>query len=137
MARGGSWKEKTNARPFWQNREVDLPFWYAVTGTLGGEDGSGLVAITSGHDHGNDWCERDEKNVGPYSYCFARHTGYGGYGNWARGSRVFEVVLKERCEDQLDSVKTWIRLEDHSTANTTILVDHSKTTLVNTGQPPF
>lgn len=58
--------------PFWQNVDVDLPFWYAVTGTIGGKDGSGLISITSGHDHGNDWCERDEKEVGPYTFCFAR-----------------------------------------------------------------
>lgn len=69
-------------------------------------------------------------------YSDSRHTGYGGYGDWTRGSRVFEVVLDQKSDTSLNTVKSWIRLEDHTTANTTILVDQGKTTVVNTGKPP-
>lgn len=57
----------------------------------------------AGHDHGNDWC-CEEDGV---SFCFARHTGYGGYGDWDRGARMIEV-------DEEGRVKTWVRLEDGS-----------------------
>lgn len=59
-------------------------------------------AVFVGHDHGNDWCC-------PYKklwLCYARHTGYGGYGNWARGARILEIA------DQPFTLKSWIRMED-------------------------
>ncbi|XP_031473567.1 probable inactive purple acid phosphatase 16 [Nymphaea colorata] len=59
-------------------------------------------AVFVGHNHGLDWCC-------PYKslwLCFARHTGYGGYGNWARGARILELR-----EDPF-SLKSWIRMED-------------------------
>ena len=40
-----------------------------------------------GHDHGNDWCCVQRGRT----LCFGRHTGYGGYGSWARGSRVVRL----------------------------------------------
>lgn len=43
--------------------------------------------------------------------CFNRHTGYGGYSDWARGAR--QIVIEEAKLDQ-NEVQTWIRLEDGS-----------------------
>lgn len=40
--------------------------------------------------------------------CFGRHSGYGGYGDWTRGSR--QILLKE--EALRKEIDTWIRLED-------------------------
>lgn len=40
--------------------------------------------------------------------CFSRHTGYGGYGNWTRGSR--QVLLN--LESLGSSIETWNRLAD-------------------------
>lgn len=60
-----------NGAAFWGRNTPDKAFWNAVTGTLGGGDGSGLIAVTSGHDHGNDWCGRDD-SVGPFTFCFGR-----------------------------------------------------------------
>lgn len=40
--------------------------------------------------------------------CYGRHTGYGGYGNLARGGR--QIVLRK--ESLTKEVVTWIRLED-------------------------
>jgi Calcineurin-like phosphoesterase len=87
----------------------------------------GLRATFSGHDHGNDWCFRWTGNVPVVSgtlsashkqviegkgsfHCFGRHSGYGGYGNWARGSR--QILLDEELLGR--EVETWIRLEDGS-----------------------
>ncbi|XVE95873.1 hypothetical protein REPUB_Repub02eG0171900 [Reevesia pubescens] len=63
-----------------------------------------IKAVFVGHNHGLDWCC-------PYKkvwLCFARHTGYGGYGNWARGSRILEI------NEEPFSIKSWIRMEDGS-----------------------
>ncbi|KAK9291152.1 hypothetical protein L1049_009340 [Liquidambar formosana] len=61
-----------------------------------------VKAIFVGHNHGLDWCC-------PYKklwLCFARHTGYGGYGDWPRGARIIEIT------EQPFSLKSWIRMED-------------------------
>lgn len=55
-----------------------------------------------GHDHGNDWCCPHKKMW----LCYGRHTGYGGYGDWARGARIIEIM------DQPFALKSWIRMED-------------------------
>ena len=43
--------------------------------------------------------------------CFNRHTGYGGYSDWARGGRQIVVEESKLGEKVLE---TWIRLEDGS-----------------------
>lgn len=61
-----------------------------------------LQAVFAGHNHGLDWCC-------PYQrlwLCYARHSGYGGYGDWARGARILEITEKPF------SLKSWIRMED-------------------------
>ncbi|XP_006297876.2 probable inactive purple acid phosphatase 16 [Capsella rubella] len=77
------------------------------------ENRSSVKAIFVGHNHGLDWCC-------PYKdklwLCFARHTGYGGYGNWPRGSRILEIT------EMPFRIKSWIRMEDgsvHSAVNLT------------------
>ncbi|GAB7337708.1 hypothetical protein MBLNU457_g2992t1 [Dothideomycetes sp. NU457] len=82
----------------------------------------GLRAVFSGHDHGDSWCMPWTANLtaslpnvtdsmrgkdGP-KLCFGQHSGYGGYGNWIRGSR--QVRIREGEE----GVETWIRYEDGS-----------------------
>ncbi|GLT88161.1 hypothetical protein SLE2022_061970 [Rubroshorea leprosula] len=61
-----------------------------------------VKAVFVGHNHGLDWC----CPYGKLWLCFARHTGYGGYGNWERGARILEIT-KEPF-----SIKSWIRMED-------------------------
>ncbi|KAJ6794236.1 putative inactive purple acid phosphatase 16 [Iris pallida] len=61
-----------------------------------------IKAVFVGHNHGLDWCC-------PYQslwLCFARHTGYGGYGDWPRGARILEMTQHPF------SLKSWIRMED-------------------------
>ncbi|XP_074557834.1 putative inactive purple acid phosphatase 16 isoform X1 [Curcuma longa] len=61
-----------------------------------------VKAVFAGHNHGLDWC-CPHKSLW---LCFARHTGYGGYGNWSRGSRIISIV------EQPFSITSWIRMED-------------------------
>ncbi|KAF2761960.1 Metallo-dependent phosphatase [Pseudovirgaria hyperparasitica] len=75
----------------------------------------GLMALFSGHDHGDDWCFKwnsqlpDMKITGSgVKLCFGRHTGYGGYGQWTRGSR--QIVANLQTIQDLE-VETWNRLE--------------------------
>jgi Calcineurin-like phosphoesterase len=70
----------------------------------------GMLAVFSGHDHGNDFCNPSRTSQTPF-FCFGRHTGYGGYGHWMRGSR--QVVVNRRTLSNAEpDIETWIRLED-------------------------
>ncbi|KAI8630246.1 Metallo-dependent phosphatase [Xylariaceae sp. FL1651] len=88
----------------------DTAFMQAVSHT------PGLMALFSGHDHGDTWCYKWDKllpgmTVTPannISICFGQHTGYGGYGNWERGSR--QVMVSKQGLANLEA-DTWIRLE--------------------------
>ncbi|KAF4373650.1 hypothetical protein F8388_025344 [Cannabis sativa] len=61
-----------------------------------------VKAVFVGHNHGLDWCCPHNQ----LWLCFARHTGYGGYGSWARGSRIVEITQHPF------SIRSWIRMED-------------------------
>lgn len=87
----------------------DVPFMEAISSTLG------LMAVFSGHDHGITWCYKWDTMIqsmtvagNGVNLCFGQHTGYGGYGTWARGSR--QVLVTEAMLQNLE-VETWIRLE--------------------------
>ncbi|KAI1376565.1 Metallo-dependent phosphatase [Hypoxylon crocopeplum] len=91
----------------------DTPFMQAVSAV------PGLMAIFSGHDHGNSWCYKWDKplpnmTVAPrndVNLCFSQHSGYGGYGNWERGARQ---VLATKSKLKNLEVDTWIRLESRN-----------------------
>jgi hypothetical protein len=59
-----------------------------------------------GHNHGNDYCcpynntsgDKSSNNTDLY-FCFGRHSGYGGYGNWQRGVRMYELLLTDDDDD--------------------------------------
>lgn len=94
----------------------------------GGQDGPfmqaiatapGLMALFSGHDHGDSWCYKWDSLLPGMTVqgrglnvCFGQHTGYGGYGNWVRGSRQ---ILVTRSKLAAHTVDTWIRLETGDT----------------------
>lgn len=87
----------------------DVPFMKAVVST------PGLMAVFSGHDHGDTWCYKWNNRLpgmtvagNGLNLCFGQHSGYGGYGNWTRGSR--QVLVTEKMLQKL-TVDTWIRLE--------------------------
>ncbi|KAI8017583.1 putative inactive purple acid phosphatase 16 [Camellia lanceoleosa] len=68
-------------------------------------------AVFAGHNHGLDWCCPYKK----LRLCYARHIGYGGYGNWPRGARILEIT------SQPFSLKSWIRMEDGNSHSEVIL----------------
>lgn len=85
-------------------------------------DQAGLVALFSGHDHGDTWCYRWGDQLPSMDFagnglhlCFGQHSGYGGYGTWIRGSRqvrVDEASLRAAAAQFVrPAVDTWIRLE--------------------------
>ncbi|KAH8423407.1 metallophosphoesterase family protein [Aspergillus melleus] len=91
------------------SQEWDLPFMRALSNT------EGLLATFSGHDHDNDWCFKWTDTISDttlpgngLNLCYGRHTGYGSYGNLARGGR--HIYLKK--DSLQDEVITWIRLEN-------------------------
>ncbi|CAI8602101.1 unnamed protein product [Vicia faba] len=70
-----------------------------------------VKAIFVGHNHGLDWCC-------PYKklwLCYARHTGYGGYGDWPRGARILEITHNPF------SLRSWIRMEDGNVHSEVVL----------------
>ncbi|KAI0196654.1 Metallo-dependent phosphatase-like protein [Xylaria flabelliformis] len=88
----------------------DTEFMQAVSHT------EGMMALFSGHDHGDTWCykwdrllpDMDVTPTNNITLCFGQHTGYGGYGNWERGSRQVRVSREGLTKFEAD---TWIRLE--------------------------
>lgn len=89
--------------------DQDAPFMQALLAT------KNLTAVFSGHQHGDDWCFKWSKQLSGMKLtgngidlCFGRRSGYGGYGDWKRGSRQVLLIL-----DSLgSSIETWTRLED-------------------------
>ncbi|KAK0650993.1 hypothetical protein QBC41DRAFT_388495, partial [Cercophora samala] len=69
----------------------------------------GLLGLFVGHDHGDTWCSDYEKGERRMYLCFGQHTGYGGYGNWIRGSRQVRVSIEGL---RLREMETWVRLEN-------------------------
>ena len=90
----------------------DAPFMAALADT------PGLLAVFSGHDHGETWCARwggggsgndtAPTKKGGVVLCFGQHSGYGGYGSWIRGGRQVGVSVEGLREGE---VETWVRLE--------------------------
>ena len=103
----------------------DEPFMRAIAAA---GNGTGVVALFVGHDHGDTWCHTwaagrtlpgvDIPGTGVH-ICFGQHTGYGGYGTWTRGGRqvrIMEASLRQVAvatspADRRPAIDTWIRLE--------------------------
>ncbi|KAJ6006815.1 hypothetical protein N7451_004759 [Penicillium sp. IBT 35674x] len=87
----------------------DVPFMKALVDT------PGVLAVFSGHDHGDTWCYKWDSLISGMTVkgngvnlCFGQHSGYGGYGSWIRGSRQILVSEEKLKKSVIDS---WIRLE--------------------------
>ncbi|KAM4060481.1 calcineurin-like phosphoesterase [Hirsutella rhossiliensis] len=88
----------------------DLPFMKAIAST------PGLIALFSGHDHGDSWCYKWDRLLpgmtvtgNGVNLCFGQRSGYGGYGHWIRGSRQVRVS-RDKLRTAAEA-ETWIRLE--------------------------
>jgi hypothetical protein len=74
----------------------------------------GVRAVSVGHDHGNAWCcPGSGSGAANISLCYGRHTGYGGYGTWDRGARVFELAEDASARSGV-AITTYVRMEDGS-----------------------
>ncbi|UNI18057.1 hypothetical protein JDV02_004353 [Purpureocillium takamizusanense] len=87
----------------------DVPFMRALAAT------EGLIGLFYGHDHANSWCYKWDTLLpgmtvrgSGVNLCYGQHSGYGGYGDWARGGRQI-LVSREKLREL--SVDTHIRLE--------------------------
>ncbi len=90
----------------------DVPFMKAVTST------PGMMGMFSAHIHGNSWCYKWTSDTLPgypvqpegegLNICFGQRTGYGGNGNWERGTRNLLLRQDKLAKGEID---TWIRLE--------------------------
>jgi hypothetical protein len=61
--------------------------------------------LAVGHNHGNSYCCPRSDNL---HVCFGRHSGYGGYGHWDKGGRVFEIMA---LDDNAVEWRSWVRME--------------------------
>lgn len=67
----------------------------------------GVVVVSAGHDHANDYCLADEASAVPWM-CYAGGSGLGGYGGWGgynRRVRLFEI------DGPAGRITTWKRVE--------------------------
>jgi hypothetical protein len=87
----------------------DVPLMQAIAKT------KGIMGLFSGHDHANSWCHKWSGKLpdmtvegNGINLCFGQHTGYGGYGNWIRGSREL-FITRENLKNLV--VDSHIRLE--------------------------
>ncbi|KAK7017399.1 Metallo-dependent phosphatase-like protein [Favolaschia claudopus] len=99
---------------------LDLPFWNAL---IEMDAGHGTVlAVTSGHDHGESWCARATASSG-IPICFNGHSGYGGYvteHSAVRNGRVFGLSLRDLREN-VPIVRTWNSYEDRTVNEEVVL----------------
>ncbi|KAL5258139.1 hypothetical protein ACHWQZ_G012929 [Mnemiopsis leidyi] len=72
-----------------------------------------LHLVTTGHYHENDYCCSTENKL----LCQGRHSGYGGYSDIARGSRIIQL--------EKDKLQTWIRMENRNIVDHIILKYHN------------
>ncbi|KAF7298608.1 Metallo-dependent phosphatase-like protein [Mycena indigotica] len=92
--------------------ELDLPFWKEIV-ALSAPAGN-VLAVTSGHDHGESWCARSKDLSASIPICFNGHSGYGGYATThtaVRNGRVFALTLND-LSAKTPMVKTWNSYED-------------------------
>ena len=62
--------------------------------------------LAVGHNHGNDYCCATSSDT--LHLCYGRHSGYGGYGRWERGARVYELEISNTSSF---SWRSYVRLE--------------------------
>lgn len=71
-----------------------------------------VMFLSTGHDHGNDYCCPLQQQL---SVCFGKHSGYGGYGNWDKGVRMFKLTAN--VKQKTLTYRTWIRMENGTLKN--------------------
>lgn len=67
-----------------------------------------VLFLAVGHNHGNDYCCRHANTT--LRLCFGRHSGYGGYGHWDRGARVYQLLLD--ADGRFAGWASYVRMEN-------------------------
>ena len=83
------------------------------------QEAGNVLWLGVGHDHGNDYCCKVNSSISSSKryvhLCFGRHSGYGGYGHWDRGARVYDVKLTQGTTESAEPIiinwSSWVRLE--------------------------
>jgi hypothetical protein len=70
---------------------------------------SRVKAVFFGHNHRNSHCCMPLQGVSMPTLCYRRHMGYCGYGDWAKGALVVQLVLGKKGGD---TIRTWLHMED-------------------------
>ncbi|GFZ45087.1 hypothetical protein JCM24511_02813 [Saitozyma sp. JCM 24511] len=99
---------------------LDLPTFQEIVALSQGTNK--VLAVTSGHDHGESWCARSKDSSG-ISLCFDGHSGYGGYvttHSTVRNGRVFNVKLSDIRQTH-PTVETWNSYENKTTGEFVVL----------------
>lgn len=72
----------------------DVAFMQALVNT------PGIMAVFSGHDHGDDWCYKWQGTLpgmtvagNGINLCFGRHSGYGGYGVYNEAYKPIQDII--------------------------------------------
>ncbi|KAJ3569368.1 hypothetical protein NP233_g5090 [Leucocoprinus birnbaumii] len=103
---GGPGSVQASVSPDFQGK--DGPFWDAVKQNL-----PNLFAVISGHNHGNEWCAHEPtKGI---TFCYDKHSGYGGYGEPTWGFGVRNIIFHSSPDGGLPKAESWIRLEEGET----------------------
>jgi Calcineurin-like phosphoesterase len=81
-----------------------------------------LLVLAVGHNHGNSYCceqqQQQQQQPSTAVLCFGRHSGYGGYGTWDRGARVYTFSWDRDDSTTLRSWHTYVRLQYGNTTDT-------------------
>jgi len=110
-----------------QDGDAGIVSAFAAANSVGAAN---VQLLAAGHNHGNDYCcayypssgKNDNNNEGgdgvegnKLSLCFGRHSGYGGYGSWDRGSRVYRLEMD--ADGQFLGWTSYVRMESGEVAN--------------------
>ncbi|KZT50667.1 Metallo-dependent phosphatase [Calocera cornea HHB12733] len=100
---------------------LDVPSFQAILALSEGKNK--VLAVTSGHDHGDSWCARSFNSSG-LTLCFDGHSGYGGYvtpNSEVRNGRVFNLKLSDLQAKDGPKVETWNSYENRTTNDYVVL----------------
>ena len=71
-------------------------------------DAGNVQFLAVGHDHGNGYCCHHGNST--LHLCYGRHSGYGGYGGWDKGARVYRLLV-DATSRQFLGWSSHVRLE--------------------------
>lgn len=77
------------------------------------QDSQNVKWLGVGHIHGSDYCCSTSGSPDLH-LCFGRHSGYGGYGHWDRGARIYELELEASSDKLSLNWRSYVRMENRT-----------------------